>query len=274
MKLNYRNSKNAEAVAKYWGKSLDKPDWYKIENKSEDETEILIYDVIGWPFIDADILVRELSEIKSKNIKVRINSPGGDVFDGFAIYNALTAHKSNVIVQIEGLAASIASVLAMAGDEVWSYPNAMLMIHNSWSLAMGNKDDMRDIADILEKIDGNLVDTYFDNSNVGRPTLRKMLDAETWLTAKESLDKGFIDKIIDGNAPKAAFDLSVFNHVPDGMSAEREGRTMNKGEVERVLRDAGASRTFAKSIAARGSNGNTEEKELLDSLKKLNERIN
>jgi len=273
MKLNYRNSKNAEAVAKYWGKSLDKPDWYKIENKTEDETEILIYDVIGWPFIDADILVRELSEIKSKDITVRINSPGGDVFDGFAIYNALTANKSNVIVQIEGLAASIASVLAMAGNEIRSYSNAMLMIHNSWSLAMGNKDEMRDVADILEKIDGNIVDTYFDNSNVGRPTLRKMMEAETWLTAKEALDKGFIDKIIDGNALNAAFDLSVFNHVPDGMSAEREGKDLTQREVERAVRDAGGSRNFAKTVAAGCSNVKTEEKELIESLMKLNERI-
>jgi ATP-dependent Clp endopeptidase proteolytic subunit ClpP len=274
MKFSYRNNKNAEAIAKYWGKSLDKPDWYKITNQDSGVPEVLIYDVVGWPFIDAEILVSELAEINNKDVLVRINSPGGDVFDGVAIFNALNAHKGNVVVRNEGLAASISSVIAMAGDERQSYPAAMTMIHNAWVLDGGNKEDKLHIADILGKIDENIVDIFFDRSNVGRPSLRKMMEIETWMTAKEAKEKGFIDTIIDGNAPKAAFDLSVFNHVPDGMSAEREGKDLTVREVERALRDAGGSISFAKSTAAGCSKGNQEEKELLEALNKLNERIN
>lgn len=260
MKLAYRSEKNAEAVARYWGKSLEKPDWYKIEAKDDDNNaEIIIYDVVGWPYIDAFDLIRNLGTIKAKNISVRINSPGGDVFDGVAIFNALKEHPAHVTTKIEGLAASIASIIALAGDEVQAHKNAMYMVHDPWVLAAGNQYDLREIADILGKIGGNMLDIYYDKSNIGKRELKQMMKDETWFTAAEAKDRGLIDTILDTGAAKAKFDLSIYANVPDELEdSDREGTTLSKQEIERALRDAGASRSFAKSIAARGSNGNSQ----------------
>ena len=260
MKLAYRSEKNAEAVARFWGKSLEKPDWYRIEAKETDETaEIIIYDVIGWPYNDAFDLVRALGSIKAKNITVRINSPGGDVFDGVAIFNALKDHEAHVTTKIEGLAASMASIVALAGDEVQAHKNAMYMIHDPWVLAAGNQYDLREIADILQKIGGNMLDIYYDKSNIGKRELKAMMKEETWFTAAEAKDRGLIDTVLDAGAAKAKFDLSIFANVPDELEdADREGATLSKQEIERALRDAGASRSFAKSIAARRSNGDSQ----------------
>lgn len=257
MKLSYRSEKNAEAVARFWGKSLEKPDWYRIEAKDADDTaEIIIYDVIGWPYNDAFDLVRSLGSIKAKNITVRINSPGGDVFDGVAIFNALKDHDARVTTKIEGLAASMASIVALAGDEVQAHKNAMYMIHDPWVLAAGNQYDLREIADILGKIGVNMLDIYYDKSNIGKRELKAMMKEETWFTAAEAKDRGLVDTVLDSGAAKARFDLSIFSNVPNELGdSDREGGTLSKQEIERALRDAGASRSFAKSIAARGSNG-------------------
>lgn len=276
MQLKYRNQKNAESTAKYWNKPLDKTEWYKIESLSDDDTEVLIYDVIGWPFNDAGELVRALAGISTKTVTVRINSPGGDVFDAMAIFNALQSHKSKIVTRIESLAASAASFIALAGKEVQAYQNAMYMIHDPWVLAAGNQYDLREIADILEKISGNMIDIYSQNSNIGKKEIRDMLKAETWFTAKEAKEKGFIDKIIDGKAAKAQFDLSMFANVPDGMSAEINDEPIAR-KYEKALRDVGASKNEARTILARGlkfasvSNENIEE--IKGSLQLMIERM-
>jgi ATP-dependent Clp endopeptidase proteolytic subunit ClpP len=256
MNLKYRNQRTAEATARYWNKSLDRADWYKIEALSDDEAEILIYDLIGWPFNDAGEFVRSLSGISAKVITVRINSPGGDVFDAISIFNALQSHKAKIITRIESLAASSASFIALGGKEVQAYRNAMMMIHEPWVYSAGNQYDLREIAEILGKISSNMVDIYAANSNVGKRELREMMKNETWFTAKEAMDKGFIDTIVDGKAVKAAFDLSMFANVPEGIETQPEGgREMTEREIERVLRDAGCSRSFAKYAASRAAGG-------------------
>lgn len=262
MKLKYRNQRNAEATARYWNKPLDKSDWYKIEALSEDNTEVLIYDVIGWPFNDAGEIIRAMARIDTKTVTVRINSPGGDVFDAMAIFNALQSHKSKVITRVESLAASAASFIALAGKEVQAYQNAMFMIHDPWVLAAGNQYDLREIADILEKISGNMVDIYSQNSNVGKKEIRDMLQAETWFTAKEAKEKGFIDTIIDGKAAKAQFDLSMFAHVPDGFTGNEHDEPIAR-KYEKALRDVGASKNEARAILARGLKPSTCDEEVL-----------
>lgn len=268
MNLEYRNTRNAEATARYWNKSLDKTDWYKIEAISEDSTELMIYDVIGWPFNDAGEIIRALAGINSKNVTVRINSPGGDVFDAMAIYNALQSHKSKVITRVESLAASAASFIALAGKEVQAYPNAMLMIHEPWVLAAVNQYECEEVRDILSKISGNTVDIYAQHSNVGKKEIREMLKAETWFTAKEAKEKGFIDTIVDGKAVKAQFDLSMFAHVPDGFDAVIEEPQVRK--FEKALRDVGASKTEARAILARGLKSAHDEEVLAAAVKTLN----
>lgn len=256
MKLAYRSEKNAESVARYWGKPLDKPDWYKIEAKDdEDSAEIIIYDVVGWPYNDAFDLIRSLGTIKAKNISVRINSPGGDVFDGVAIFNALREHEARVTTKIEGLAASIASIVALAGDEIQAHKNTMMMIHDPWVLAIGNQYDLREIADILGKIGGNMLDIYYDKSNIGKREIKQMMKDETWFTAAEAKDRGLIDTILDTGAAKAKFDLSIYANVPDGfgIGADDAGRELTRKETERALRNAGASRDYARAVAAKGA---------------------
>ena len=261
MNLKYRNQRNAEATARYWNKPIDKADWYKIEALSGDNTEVMIYDVIGWPFNDAGEIIRALAGIDTKTVTVRINSPGGDVFDAIAIFNALQSHKSKIITRIESLAASAASFIALAGKEVQAYQNAMVMIHEPWVLAAGSQHDLREIADILEKISGNMVDIYSQNSNVGKKEIRDMLQAETWFTAKEARERGFVDTIIDGKAAKAQFDLSMFAHVPDSFTGN--DHELTERDAEKALRDAGFSRNKAKAILARGLKPDAREEEIL-----------
>jgi ATP-dependent Clp protease, protease subunit len=268
MKLNYRNQKNAEATAKFWNKPLDRPDWFKVQALAEDETEILIYDVIGWPFIEASEFIRALAGITSGKILVRINSPGGDVFDSVAIYNALKEHKAKVTTRIEALAASAASFIAIAGKEVQAYSNAMMMIHEPYVFAAGNQFDMREVADILEKISNSMIDIYAANATPGKREIAQMMKDETWLSAKEAKEKGFIDTILEsGKGAKAQFDLSMFVHAPDDICANKEGRELTEREIERALRDAGASRSFAKTVAAGCSNGNEGNQRDVESLK-------
>ena len=254
MKLAYRSEKNADAAARYWGKSLEKPDWYKIEALSDDESEIMIYDVIGWPFIDAAEFVRSLNEIKQGKITVRINSPGGDVFDAMAIFNALASHKAKIVTRIESLAASSASFIALAGKERQAYKNAMIMIHEPWAVTAGNQYDFREIADILEKISGNMVDTYASNTSVGKREIKDMMKAETWLTAKEATEKGFIDSIVDGKSVKAQFDLSIFANTPEGLS-DGTPIEQTEREKEKALRDVGFSQKDAKAILSGRKDG-------------------
>jgi len=248
MKLAYRSEKNAEAVARFWGKSLEKPDWYRIEAKETDETaEIIIYDVIGWPFNDAYDLIKSLSNYSGSKINLRINSPGGDVFDGMAIFNALKDHSAKVTAKIEGLAASMASVIALAGDEVQAHKNSMYMIHEPWTVLAGNQYEMREVADILQKIGGNILDVYADNSKIGKRELKQMMKDETWFTAKEAKERGLIDTVIDSTGTQAKFDLSIFSNVPESISETPE---KTEREKEKALRYAGFSRTEAKAILA------------------------
>jgi ATP-dependent Clp endopeptidase proteolytic subunit ClpP len=241
MKLSYRNQRNAEAVARYWNKPLEKPDWYRIEALSDDDAEIMIYDVIGWPFVEASEFVRAISEMKQSIITVRINSPGGDVFDGIAIFNALKAHKSKIVTRVESLAASISSVIALAGSEVQAYQNTMMMIHEPWTYAFGNQYDLRETAEILEKISSNMVDIYSGSSSLGKREIKQIMKDETWLTAKEAKDKGFVDTILDGKAIKAEFDLSIFANAP---------HEPTEREREKALRDVGFTLKEAKAILA------------------------
>jgi len=255
MKLSYRNEKNAHTVASYWKRPLAKIEYWKVENSTEIDEEILLYDIIGWPFNDAFEVVNYLRSVKNKDIRLKINTPGGDFFDGLAIYAALIEHGGNVTTQIDSLAASIGSVIALGGKERQAYKSAMMMIHDPWTIAAGNQYDFRELADVLKKISGNLIDIYADKSNIGKRDIKTMMKDETWFTAEEMKENGFIDTIIEGNGTKAKFDLSVFAKVPEGFEGQKEGRELTVRETERALRNAGASRTFAKTVASVGCSG-------------------
>jgi len=262
MNLSYRNHKNAEAVSRFWGKPLDRPEWYKIEASANDQAEILVYDVIGWPYNDAGDLVRYVNSLGDKDILVRLNTPGGDVFDGMAIFNALANHKGKVTIRIEALAASMGSVLAMAGKEIQAYSNTMMMIHDPWTYMAGNQYELREMADLLEKISGNMLDVYTGRSKVGKREMKEIMKAETWYTAKEAKEKGFINTILEtGKATKAQFDLTMYANVPDVFEWEPPEAT--ERQKEKALRDVGFSLNDAKAILAGRRDGNQRDVENL-----------
>jgi ATP-dependent protease ClpP protease subunit len=245
--MHNRNARNAAISAKYWGKSLQKRDWYAID---AEKAEIRIYDVIGWPFIEAGDFLQELDSIKADTITVAINSPGGDVFDGLAIYNALKRHPAKVITRVDSLAASMASVIALAGDEVEIAKNAYFMIHNPWTIIAGDEHALRKEADVLAQIGDGLLEVYQDRTGKNAAEIKALMDAETWIKGADSVDFGFADRVTGTAAAAAKFDLSMFGAAPDDLQGARQEPT--KRDIERALRDAGLSRSKAAALLAAG----------------------
>ena len=193
--------------------------WYTLKNQADQPAELLIYDVIGdWTGLSARQLVNTLKDIDADSITVRINSPGGSVFDGIAIYNALRYHKATIHVRIEGLAASIASVIAMAGDTVHMAENALLMIHNPFSWAGGDAEELRKMADMLDKTTDVIAQTYASRCGGELESLKQLMNDETWFTAAEAQEQGFIDEVDKPVQMAAAFDLSGFVRAPSPFS--------------------------------------------------------
>jgi ATP-dependent protease ClpP protease subunit len=179
--------------------------WYAFKNSSDKngEVELSIYDEIGAFGIGAKEFIAELREYKGQHVHVRINSPGGEIIDGSAIANALNRHEGGVTVHIDGLAASMASYIAMSGKPTYMSENALLMIHNPWTLAAGEADDLRKQADLLDVMKSTLVRGYQRKSGMPSEEISKLMDEETWLTALEAAALGFVDAIEDG-IPAAA----------------------------------------------------------------------
>ena len=173
--------------------------YIEIKNLSDDEAEVWIYDVIGQDFwgegVAAKTFVKELTDIKASQINLHINSPGGSVFDGQAIYNAIARHPANVTTFIDGIAASIASVIALAGDEVIMAENALMMIHEPFAIVMGNANDMRDGANMLDKVSETIKAVYSSKTNLSDKKISDAMAAETWFTADEALDAGLATEI-------------------------------------------------------------------------------
>ena len=167
-----------------------------------------IYDEIGFWGVQAKDFVNELRGIKSKVINVEINSPGGDVFAGLAIYNALKSSGKEIVVTVMGVAASAASLIAMAGDKIVMPKNTFLMIHNPWSFAMGNADELRETADTLDKIGASLRATYAARTGMDDAALDEMLSKDTWLTADEALEMGFATEVVEDVKANAKFDMA------------------------------------------------------------------
>lgn len=212
-------------------------------------TQIDLYDEIGYWGTDARSFRAKLKEATG-DITLRINSPGGDVFDGIAIYNDLLAYDGKVKVEVVGLAASIASIIAMAGDEITIAENAMFMVHNAWTIAVGNRHDFSDTAAVLTKIDDALARTYAARTKTGIRQIKTWMDDETWLSAKEAVDAGFATAMGSKQEPKARFDLSVFAAVPDALKWRDDTgeETPTKRDLERALtQDAGWSRSKARA---------------------------
>ena len=201
--------------------------WYRIENKA-DTAEVFLYDEIGAWGISAGDFAKELGEVTAKSIDLRLNTPGGEVFDGLAIFNALQRHPARVTVHIDGLAASIASVIAMAGDEILIDRYAQMMIHEAHAIAVGSTKDMSAMAKLLDEYSDNIAAIYSSRAGGDKTGWRERMKAETWFSASEAVKAGLADRIAETTVkgkPAATWDLSMFNHAgrahaPDPFPAE------------------------------------------------------
>lgn len=184
--------------------------------------EVWLYDQIGASFwgdgITAKAFQKELSALgKVSTINLHINSPGGDVFDGFAIYNQLKQHPASIEVDIDGVAASIASIIAMSADagKLRMAKNAMMMIHDPQGMAIGPASEMQRVAALLESIKGNLATTYVDRTGAKKGDIEAWMSDETWFGADAAVEHGFADAITADSAVSACFDVNGFRNVPD-----------------------------------------------------------
>jgi ATP-dependent Clp endopeptidase proteolytic subunit ClpP len=194
--------------------------WYSIKALKDDEYEVAIYDEIGFWGITAKQFLTEFKKIPpSAKVFLRINSPGGDVFDGTAIFNVIKRHEGEVISTIDGLAASMASVIALAADKVVMPDNAFMMIHNPWGISWGDAEDLRDYADILDKIKSQIANTYAAKSGKDIKEINDMMDAETWLTGTEAKEAGFVDEVTESVKLAARFNqLNHFVRTPAALA--------------------------------------------------------
>jgi len=187
--------------------------WFRITNRA-DSTQVHIYAEIGGFGITAAQFCNDLGALDAETIDVRINSPGGDVFDGIAIHNALANHAAQVHVTVDGVAASIASVIAMAGDRVTMARGSSMMIHEGHTYAGGTAADMRAQADLLDSVSDNIASFYAGRAGGDVPTWRNRMRKETWYSAEEAVQAGLADEVAAPSRQlKAQFDLSVFNYA-------------------------------------------------------------
>ncbi|WP_127078380.1 head maturation protease, ClpP-related [Rhodomicrobium lacus] len=194
--------------------------------------EIDIYGDIGPNGISAAAFRQSLAQADAGDIVLRINSTGGDIFDGLAIYNDLVASGRNVIVRITGVAGSAASVIAMAGTRIEIAPNAHFMIHNAWCMDCGNAKELRETAVLLEQIDAGMAETYAARTGLGVDEIRAMMDRETWLSASDAVQKKFCDALMPGVSPRAS--------APQAPSPRQSRRSSDE--------DASAVAEFARQI--------------------------
>lgn len=234
----------------------------RIEFRAQEdgEAEILLYDFIGFdPFDDSGMSAKhfkaELDAARGRKLTVRINSPGGDVWDGMAIFNMLSDFAGETRVVIEGIAASAASLIAMAGDTIDAYATSQLMIHDAWTVVLGNEQELRAIADVLNRIDGQMADVYSRVS--GRPASewRKTMDSDSYLTAQEAKAEGLVHNVLNGassksrtkpgsrksNAEKLAKVKADFLGIP---TSDRDD---TRGRVKKVSDNLAASRPINRN---------------------------
>ncbi|MFD5419491.1 head maturation protease, ClpP-related [Streptomyces sp. NPDC127069] len=202
---------------------VESRDWYRITNLADGQPAVVdIFDEIGFWGVNAAAFQRELAQVTASEITVNLSSPGGEIFEGIAIYNALRTHPANITVQVSALAASIASVIAQAGDRIVMQSGAQMMIHEGSGLCMGNAADMLQMAELLDRQSDNIAQIYAERAGGTPEQWRERMKAETWFTAQEAVDAGLADEV--ETAPRkgepaepeqvtARWDLSLFAYA-------------------------------------------------------------
>lgn len=259
-KLNFTRNKIDDKILYRWDSTI-------VAEKQDKVASIDVFDVIGSDFFGDGFTAKRMSAAlrsigEDKDVVVNINSPGGDVFEAATIYNILAQHKGQVTVNILGLAASAASVIAMAGDTVKISKIGFLMIHNSWSVVMGNKADLREAADILEQFDKSILAAYSGRATVDEKKISKMMDSETWIGAEDAIEYGLADEIVDvkqGDKKDVEKQTKAQARRTMEMALAREGFSRKEREdifqkagvreaIEPAMRDAGEENAWNEVI--------------------------
>jgi ATP-dependent Clp protease protease subunit len=234
--------------------------WFRMEKKSPELAEVEIFGEIDdfWG-VGPSAFKAALDKVKdAKSIKLLLNSPGGSVFDGLAIHSMLAAYRDKLDIEVIGVAASIASIIALAGRKLTMAAGSFYMIHNPLTIMMGDAADLRKTADILDKMKGNFVEIYKTKSGKTDKDISDMMDSETWLTDKEAVEAGFADATEDHGKIAARLGgckiVGRFTNVPEALIVEGEGIKTAR-QLEEALRDAGMTRTEAEAIVADGWKG-------------------
>jgi ATP-dependent Clp endopeptidase proteolytic subunit ClpP len=256
--------------------------WFNIKNKAAGVIDVSIHDEIGLWGISAADFMRELNNHKDATaINLSIHSPGGSVLDGFAMYNALKSHQATVHATVEGIAASAASFILMSADTISMPEDAFIMIHNAWGGAFGDAEEMRQAADVVEKLQNSIVNIYEKRTGLERSEIEQMMADETWMNAEEAVDKGFADTITDklGVAAKSSVFDKHFKSMPKNMNQSDDiEKITNIKEFERHLRDAyGLSKGLATALTSRAKsvftgdpeNDDSSINEILDTLERF-----
>lgn len=210
--------------------------FFRASVKDTGVLEMMIYEDIGADWFGEGVTAKTVKQQIDdagvySSITVRINSPGGDAFEGIAIYNILKSQPRPVNVIVDGMAASAASIIAMAGDTIVMGGNAMMMIHNGRALCMGEASDMRKMADILDKVSSSIRQTYIDKTGKTDDDIKSMMDAETWLSAAECVEGGFATSIAPKNDKRAEAALNMarnfkalkqFANVPENLKPKAD----------------------------------------------------
>lgn len=211
--------------------------WYNIQNKAGNSADIYIFDEIGTYGVTAQDFISEIKGLKDMPINLRINSLGGDVFDGMAMYNVIKRREAKTTVYIEGIAASIATIIALGADEVVMAENSLFMIHNAWGGAMGEAKDMRKTAETLEKITSELTDIYVKKTGLSYDAVAQMMDEETWLNAEEAYKLRFIDTISDSIKVAAKYDVSKFKNITQEEIKNKLSININNKKMTNELKE-------------------------------------
>ena len=211
-----------------------------IKASDENDNTIGIYDPIGYDYWDdsgvtAKRISAALRSLDGADVVVNINSPGGDVFEGLAIYNLFREYKGHVTVRVLGVAASAASFIAMAADEIQIARAGFFMIHNAWTGLWGNRNDLRETADFLEQIDDTIADIYHVKSGLSMDELKADMDKERWINGRDAIDSGFADAFLPSDVV-----------VEDTKNFTKEKVAAHKADI--LLAKAGMSRSSRREL--------------------------
>lgn len=229
----------------------------EVRAASEDDATISIYGPIGASWDGEGVTVKRIASalraVGERNVTVNINSPGGDFFEGVAIYNTLREHKAKVTVNVMGLAASAGSVIAMAGDEIYMGEGSFLMIHNAWAVTIGNRHDLAEAAAFLEPFDAEMANLYANRTGMKVAEAAALMDKESWIGSARAIEDGFADGLLDRSAvaedPNAKTDRKALALVEASMTKAGYSRSQRRDTLNSLFSGTPCAAEPAKPCA-------------------------